>query len=96
MRAFDALARTGSLTGAARELAVTPSAVSQLVASLERRLGLQLAERRSGAKMRLTEAGRRYARALHVAFRHMVKATERLEREQLASPPLAFAVAAHR
>jgi DNA-binding transcriptional LysR family regulator len=39
LRAFEAAARTGGFAAAARELGVTPAAVSQQVASLEQQLG---------------------------------------------------------
>lgn len=80
MRALDVLAHSESLTETARELNVTPSAVSQLISTLERRLGVKLVER-GGARVRLTETGRRYARALHGAFRKIDRATERLAKE---------------
>lgn len=46
LQAFSAVARTGSVVGAAQELAVTPSAVSHLVRQLERRLGIALFARK--------------------------------------------------
>jgi predicted ATPase/DNA-binding transcriptional LysR family regulator len=56
LRAFAAVARTGSFSRAAEELYVSQPAVSKHVASLEAELGLQLVERRrSGAT--LTPAG---------------------------------------
>jgi LysR family transcriptional regulator, glycine cleavage system transcriptional activator len=82
MRALDVLAHSQSLTETARELNVTPSAVSQLISTLERRLGVKLVER-GGARVRLTETGRRYARALHGAFRKIDRATESLAKELL-------------
>ena len=45
LRAFDALARTGSVTAAARALRVTPAAVSLHVRQLERACGIALVER---------------------------------------------------
>jgi len=42
LEAFEAAARTGSFAAAARELSVTPAAVSQLVRSLEARVGRKL------------------------------------------------------
>ncbi len=58
--AFDAVARTGSFTGAARDLALTQGAVSRQVAALEGQLGVALVER-GGRRVRLTEAGAAYA-----------------------------------
>jgi len=56
MRAFSAVARAGSFTAAARQLALTQSAVSMLVQQLEQELGVQLFDRAHGA-VTLTEAG---------------------------------------
>jgi DNA-binding transcriptional LysR family regulator len=56
MRAFVAVTRTGSFTGAARQLNLTQSAASMLVQQLEEELGLQLFNRASKA-ITLTEAG---------------------------------------
>lgn len=55
---FLAVARRGSFRGAARDLGVTPSAVSQALQSLERRLGLPLFHRTT-RKVAPTEAGER-------------------------------------
>lgn len=52
-----AIARTGSVTGAADSLDVTPQTVSGQVAVLERHLGGQLLER-AGRGVRLTDLGR--------------------------------------
>lgn len=56
MRAFATVTRTGSFTGAARQLHLTQSAVSMLVQQLEEELGLPLFNRGS-ASVTLTEAG---------------------------------------
>lgn len=53
---FLALASANSLTDAARKLDVTPSAVTQRLAGLERRLGIGLVDR-SGRRMALTDEG---------------------------------------
>lgn len=55
---FLAIARCGSFRGAARHLGVTPSAVSQALQGLERRLGLPLLHRTT-RKVAPTEAGER-------------------------------------
>ncbi|MFH8883365.1 LysR family transcriptional regulator [Streptomyces californicus] len=57
LRTLDALARHGSVTGAADGLHVTTSAVSQQMAKLEREVGQQLLAR-IGRGVRLTDAGR--------------------------------------
>jgi LysR family glycine cleavage system transcriptional activator len=56
---FHAAARAGSISRAAQELSVTPSAVSQQIASLEVHLGTSLMVKR-GRHVVLTEAGERY------------------------------------
>jgi DNA-binding transcriptional LysR family regulator len=53
---FHAVARAGSFSAAARELALTQPAVSQQVAALERELGARLLHRGPGG-LTLTEAG---------------------------------------
>ncbi|MFF2013583.1 LysR family transcriptional regulator [Streptomyces sp. NPDC058195] len=57
LRTLDALARHGSVSGAATGLHVTTSAVSQQMAKLEREVGQQLLAR-NGRGVRLTDAGR--------------------------------------
>ncbi|MFJ9041644.1 LysR substrate-binding domain-containing protein [Streptomyces sp. NPDC102406] len=57
LRVLDALARHGSVSGAADALHVTTSAVSQQMAKLEREVGQQMLARH-GRGVRLTDAGR--------------------------------------
>ncbi|MFE9613557.1 LysR family transcriptional regulator [Streptomyces sp. NPDC006012] len=57
LRTLDALARHGSVSGAAEALHVTTSAVSQQLGKLEREVGQQLLAR-NGRGVRLTDAGR--------------------------------------
>ncbi|MCX5534919.1 LysR family transcriptional regulator [Streptomyces sp. NBC_00006] len=57
LRVLDALARHGSVSGAAEGLHVTTSAVSQQMAKLEREAGQQLLAKQ-GRGVRLTDAGR--------------------------------------
>ncbi|MEE1755505.1 LysR family transcriptional regulator [Streptomyces sp. SP18CS02] len=56
LRTLDALARHGSVSGAADGLHVTTSAVSQQLAKLEREVGQQLVAK-NGRGVRLTDAG---------------------------------------
>ena len=56
---FHAAARAGSVSRAAQELGVTPSAVSQQIAALEVHLGTSLMVK-TGRRVALTEAGERY------------------------------------
>lgn len=57
LRTLDALARHGSVSGAAGGLHVTTSAVSQQMAKLEREVGQQLLAK-NGRGVRLTDAGK--------------------------------------
>ncbi|EDQ33540.1 Transcriptional regulator [Hoeflea phototrophica DFL-43] len=57
LRLFRAVARDGTLTGAARALNISQSAVSTQIKALEMSLGHELFER-SGRNLVLTEAGR--------------------------------------
>ncbi|MEU1026365.1 LysR family transcriptional regulator, partial [Streptomyces sp. NPDC005904] len=57
LRTLDALARHGSVSGAAAGLHVTTSAVSQQMTKLEREVGQQLLAK-NGRGVRLTDAGR--------------------------------------
>jgi DNA-binding transcriptional LysR family regulator len=60
LRAFLAVADTGSVRAAAERLVVTESAVSAAVTALTAEVGVPLAERH-GRRLRLTAAGRTYA-----------------------------------
>ncbi|MEV5101078.1 LysR family transcriptional regulator [Streptomyces massasporeus] len=57
LRTLDALARHGSVSGAAEGLHITTSAVSQQLSKLEREVGQQLLAK-NGRGVRLTDAGR--------------------------------------
>src|SRR5262249_45316576 len=67
LRGFEAAARTGSFTGAARALGLTQAAVSYQVRSLEQHLGFPLFERLAHG-LRLTDIGRAYLPSLQRAF----------------------------
>src|SRR4051812_31256827 len=56
---FAEVVEAGSMSGAARRLGVSPSAVSQIVRALEQQGGVTLLHR-STRKLALTEAGERY------------------------------------
>ncbi len=74
---FHATARAGSIAGAAQELGVTPSAVSQQIHSLELYLGTALLIK-DGRKVKLTEAGERYYEMIFGGIDQIVEATDRL------------------
>ncbi|NMY71368.1 transcriptional regulator [Pseudomonas protegens] len=77
LRAFEATARHLSVTLAARELNVTPGAVSLQVKELESVLGLALFLRRP-RRLILTAAGEEYFATLRTAFRMMREATAQM------------------
>lgn len=79
---FRLLARSASLTDAARSLSMTPSAVSRRLGAIETRLGVQLVLRNT-RNMRLTPEGERYLEAAEA----ILAETERLEAD-IASRPL--------
>lgn len=71
MAVFASVVRHGSFSGAAKELGITTSAVSQQIRSLEEDLGVALLHR-STRKLSLSEAGE----SLYHAALQMVKAAE--------------------
>jgi DNA-binding transcriptional LysR family regulator len=76
LRVFIAAAQEGSLSGAARELHLSQSALSQTVLSLGRQLGVRLLQRHSTG-VTVTEAGTillREARALLAQYDRMLAA----------------------
>lgn len=77
LRIFEAVARTENLSSAARELHVTPSAVSKQLAVLETYLGVELF-RRERYGVSLTHAGKLYASQVVPSFDTIANATERL------------------
>ena len=60
MRAFVAVAETGSIRAAAAKLFITESSVSTAVTALSREIGVPLIER-AGRGIRMTPSGQRYA-----------------------------------
>jgi LysR family glycine cleavage system transcriptional activator len=77
LKAFEAAGRTGSFQGAARELYVTPSAISHQVKSLEEFLGAELFERKV-RRIELTPGGKDYLIAISHALKSIEMATEKL------------------
>lgn len=74
LRTFEAAARHLSFTGAARDLHMTQSAVSQQIKALEAYLGRPLFHRRPRA-LELTEAGITYLPVVREAFRTLLRGT---------------------
>ncbi len=74
LAAFDAAARTGSFTAAAKELALTQGAISRQVNALEQQLSVNLFHRNK-QNITLTEAGKTYAKEVNSALSHIRSAT---------------------
>jgi LysR family transcriptional regulator, glycine cleavage system transcriptional activator len=77
LTAFEAAARLGSFRLAANELAITRSAVSHQVKSLEQRLGVQLF-RRDARRAELTQLGQTYYPHIREAFDQIEAQTKAL------------------
>ena len=77
LRALLCVARKRSVTAAAAELRVTPSAVSQTVRGLEERLGVRLLARTT-RNVGLTEEGARFVAQLGPALEQIDEAVESL------------------
>ena len=77
LRAFAALAETGSFTRAGAALNVSHAAISQQVRALEERLGVPLVPR-DGRRGALTPEGERLAAALGIAFLGIARAVDEL------------------
>lgn len=91
LRALEAAARLGSLTAAARELHVTPSAVRHQIRALEEELGWPLL-RKAGAGVAPTEAALDGLPHLRRAFDALSEANRRL-REPCLPDTIAVAAA---
>ncbi|CAE6691911.1 LysR substrate-binding domain-containing protein [Paraburkholderia haematera] len=78
LRCFEAVARLGGVTPAARELHVTHSAVSQQIKVLEESMGVALFVREARG-LRLTDDGRLYALEIRSALRDITQATRRAQ-----------------
>lgn len=74
LRAFEAVARLGSVVKAAAELHVTHGAISQQLRSLEDFLGMSLFARH-GKRLAITDDGRIYAMRLRMALGDVASAT---------------------
>ena len=81
---FHAVARSGSVSKAAQELGVTPSAVSQQIHVLEGYLGTALLVK-AGRRIKLTEAGERYFAMIAERVEQIVEATDRLRGRHAAA-----------
>jgi DNA-binding transcriptional LysR family regulator len=77
VRAFEAVARHGSFTGAAHSLQISQSALSRHVISIEKLIGVQLFERRPHALV-LTRAGHHLLPAVTKAFDRLEHSLEEI------------------
>src|SRR6516164_7263052 len=84
LKAFEAVARSNSVTRAAEELSVTQGAVSQQVKALEATLGILLFNRER-QRLVITEAGREYLAVVGDALDQIAVGTERIVRRQRSS-----------
>ncbi|MEP1611869.1 MAG: LysR substrate-binding domain-containing protein [Roseobacter sp.] len=74
LKAFDAVARLGSMNKAARVLGIAPSSVTQHIRNLEDYIGTDLFDRQANA-IALNERGRAYAEQVQTAFDTIQSAT---------------------
>jgi DNA-binding transcriptional LysR family regulator len=81
LQALHAVATFGSVTGAATALHLTPSAVSQQLAKLQRDVGQRLVEP-YGRGVRLTPAGTLLARRAHAILSEVENAEGELDRQR--------------
>lgn len=92
LRAFDAAARLGSFERAAQELAVTASAVSKRIATLEDLLGAPLLTR-GGRTLALTAHGKEYLAQVRAALGLLAtvplhrRAQQRIQKLRVSAPP---------
>ena len=83
VRAFEAIARSGSVTRAAEELCRSHGAVSRHLRLLQEHAGVALFEK-DGTGLRLTQAGATFYASVRAAFDQLENAYERLARESQA------------
>ncbi len=81
LRAFEAAARLSSFTRAARELHVTPAAVSHQIRGLEKFLGVTLF-RRTTRRLELTEQGRVAAELFREGFEKLARGVSQLRADE--------------
>lgn len=81
LRAFEAVARLGSFTAAARELCLTQAAVSHQIKVLEDFLQCQVVFR-SNRSVILTQRGERYVESVRTALDALTAATTELQRDE--------------
>lgn len=85
LKGFEAAARAGSFSAAARELNVTHAAIAQHVRTVEAHLGMSLLNR-EGRKMVLTDAGGLLAEQLNTGFGTIIDGVTRIVEDTNARP----------
>src|SRR5690606_38737781 len=85
LRAFEAVARLGSVKQAGVELNVTHGAISRQLKTLEEALGIALLEK-EGRGVKLTDAGIRLRDAASEAFERLRGACAELQRQTAEAP----------
>jgi len=85
LRAFEVAARCGGFTSAAKELHVTPAAVSHQIKTLESHMDVVLFHRLARG-LEITEAGRQLLPQLSRGFDHFARAIEGLSTGGIAGP----------
>jgi DNA-binding transcriptional LysR family regulator len=85
LRAFEATARRGAVSAAARELNVTHGAVSHQIRALEESLGTVLFER-GGKRLKLTPQGALLLPAVTNAFGEIAAATALMKQPETRAP----------
>ena len=91
LRAFEAVARLGSISLAGGELSVTPGAISRHIKELESDLGVSVLER-DGRGVRLTGDGSHLKNGLYPAFDMINRAVLRMRRDPRRKRLLVMAV----
>ncbi|KAA3627093.1 MAG: LysR family transcriptional regulator [Proteobacteria bacterium] len=76
---FEAAARLGSFSAAARELGVTHAAVSLSMKKLEQNLGVNLFQRKH-RRIQITEVGERLAHDFTIGLTHICRSVEQVQR----------------
>jgi LysR family glycine cleavage system transcriptional activator len=85
LKGFEAAARAGSFSAAARELNVTHAAIAQHVRTVEAHLGMSLLNR-EGRKMVLTVAGAQLSNDLNAGFGTIIDGVTRIVEDANARP----------
>lgn len=81
LRAFEAVARTGSISQAATELGISIGAISQQIQKLEQQVGAALLERR-GRGVGLTVRGERYRAKVTAVLETLRQAQDEIDRSK--------------